>query len=146
MNLQARKTNAPFVCLAISLVIVTLACFWSFFKAATFDWSAFLNLILICGLFLGLWGGVYLGIRRAQSVELNDEGISAELLEFSINMRHFPRFKRVFLRWDETRDVRIRGNAIRVRGAAGSIVINTFYFPTVDLVLKLIERHVGERM
>jgi hypothetical protein len=139
--LQAKKNAVPFVGLVGALVLIVSALLWDFFRRGDFTLSGLGELGLKCFVVFVPSAMLYLGVRRYQSIQLNEEGVSVELLSFQRNASLIPRFERALLRWRDVREVSIRANVISLRGERFVVRINTFYFEDAALVLQLIERH-----
>lgn len=126
----------------MSAVVVILSAFlWDFFRKGDFAVSALGGLALMCIVVLAPGAMVYTGFRRTQSVCLDEEGVSVEMLSFSADAAILPKFRRVLLRWEEVNEISTRANVISLHGSRLVVRINTFYFDDVGNVFSLIERH-----
>lgn len=141
MVLQAKKTAVPFIGLMGVLIVIVSAFLWDFLRKGDYTLSGLGGLALMCIVVFVPSAMVYLGFRRNQSVQLNEEGVSVEMLSFRVDASLLPRFRRTLLRWDDINEISTQANIISLRGARLVVRINTFYFDDVGLVFQLIERY-----
>lgn len=78
--------------------------------------------------------------RRAQSVDLTDEGVWS----LALRMDHgfWPRLKRELLKWEDVQSIGRRANLISLKGPKHRVAINTLLFEKPEEVAALINKSV----
>ncbi|MCY0911874.1 hypothetical protein OTB17_09260 [Massilia sp. H27-R4] len=139
MVLQAKKTAVPFLGLMGMFIASVSAVLWDFLRRGDFTLGALSGLAQICMVLSVPTLMVYMGLGSVQSVQLDEEGVSAEMLSFRGGAAILPKFRRALLRWEDVKEISTRGNDISLRGERLVVRVNTFYFDAVD-VFQLIDQ------
>ena len=138
--MKARQTKLPFIILTAMSIIGVLSVLLIFFRTADFSiFGIAQSLAILITIFFILYL-LAMNFRKAQSIELTNEGVWSLVWRRSTQDKNWPHQERVLLKWADMKDWAVRAHLIYLNGSRNKLVINTLLFENPDEVIGLINR------
>jgi hypothetical protein len=140
MILKAKQSRFPFAVLAAMAAIGGFSCVWIFFRVADFSIFGFARLTGLLAMIFLLIYFLAIDFKKAQSVELTNDGVWSLVWLKPTRSQILPRFERVLLRWSDIQKLKMRSNLIYLFGAQHRVIINTVLFEDGNEVVRFINK------